>query len=50
MAGIMIAMTNSMMVRMALGAILGTFAQNKDITIPTIISVSIGMVVRYTYG
>lgn len=50
MAGMMIAMTNSMMVSISLGAILGTFIQNKDLTIPTIASVSIGMIVGYLTG
>jgi hypothetical protein len=50
MAGMMIAMTNSMMVSISLGAILGTFIQDKDLTIPTIASVSIGMVVGYLTG
>lgn len=50
MAGMMIAMTNSMMASIALGAILGTFIQDKDLTIPTIASVSTGMVVGYLTG
>jgi plastocyanin len=50
MAGMMIAMTNSMLASIALGAILGTFIQNKDLTIPTIASVSIGMIVGYLTG
>jgi plastocyanin len=50
MAGMMVAMTNSMMVSISTGAILGTFIQNKDLTIPTIASVSIGMVVGYLTG
>jgi plastocyanin len=50
MAGMMIAMTNSMMVSISLGAILGTFSTNKDLTIPTIASVSIGMIVGYLTG
>jgi uncharacterized membrane protein (DUF441 family)/plastocyanin len=50
MAGMMIAMTNSMMASISLGAILGTFIQNKDLTFPTIASVSIGMIVGYITG
>jgi hypothetical protein len=50
MAGMMIAMTNSMMVSISLGAILGTFIQDKDLTIPTVTSVSIGMIVGYITG
>lgn len=50
MAGMMIAMTNSMMVSISLGAILGTFIQDKDLTIPTITSVFIGIVVGYLTG
>lgn len=44
MAGMMIAMTNAMMASISLGAILGilgTIIQSKDLTIPTIVSVSI---------
>jgi hypothetical protein len=50
MAGMMIAMTNSMMGSIAIGAILGTLIQDKDLTIPTIASVSIGMIVGYLTG
>lgn len=50
MAGMMISMTNSMMGSIAIGAILGTFIQDKDLTIPTIASVSIGMIVGYFTG
>lgn len=50
MAGMMIAMTNAMMASISLGAILGTFITNKDLTIPTIASVSIGMIVGYLTG
>jgi uncharacterized membrane protein (DUF441 family) len=50
MAGMMIAMTNAMMTGIALGVILGTFIQDKDLTIPTIASVSIGMIVGYITG
>ncbi|MGF6949012.1 putative membrane protein YfcA [Neobacillus sp. B4I6] len=50
MTGMMIAMTNSMMVSISLGAILGTFIENKDLTIPTIASVLIGMVTGYATG
>ncbi|MBV7505297.1 hypothetical protein KW850_08530 [Bacillus sp. sid0103] len=45
MAGMMIAMTNAMMASILLGAILGTFIQDKDLTIPTITSMSIGLIV-----
>jgi uncharacterized membrane protein (DUF441 family)/plastocyanin len=50
MAGMMVAMTNAMMSSIAIGAILGTVIQDKDLTIPTIASVSIGMVVGYLTG
>jgi uncharacterized membrane protein YfcA len=50
MTGMMIAMTNSMMLSISLGGILGTFIENKDITIPTICSVLLGMVVGYLTG
>jgi hypothetical protein len=50
MTGMMIAMTNAMMASISLGAILGTFIQDKDLTIPTITSVSIGMIVGYMTG
>jgi uncharacterized membrane protein (DUF441 family) len=50
MAGMMIAMTNAMMASIAVGTILGTLIQNKDLTIPTIVSVSIGMIVGYMTG
>ncbi|WP_163100491.1 cupredoxin domain-containing protein [Peribacillus alkalitolerans] len=50
MPGMMISMTNSMMVSIAFGTILGTLIQNKDLTIPTIISVLIGMIVGYLTG
>jgi plastocyanin len=50
MTGMMIAMTNSMMLSISLGAILGTFIENKDITIPTIASVILGMIVGYLTG
>lgn len=50
MAAMMIAMTNSMMVSISLGTILGTFMENKDLTIPTITSILLGMVVGYITG
>lgn len=50
MAGMMISMTNSMMVSIAIGSTLGILIQNKDLTIPTIISVSLGMIVGYMTG
>ncbi|OHR73587.1 hypothetical protein HMPREF3291_18765 [Bacillus sp. HMSC76G11] len=50
MAGMMISMTNSMMVSIAIGTILGTLIQDKDLTIPTIASVLIGMLVGYIIG
>lgn len=50
MAGMMIAMTNAMMASISLGAILGTFITDKDLTIPTIASVLIGMIVGYLTG
>lgn len=50
MTGMMIAMTNSMMVSISLGAIIGTFIKDKDLTIPTIASVLIGGIVGYLTG
>ena len=50
MAGMMISMTNSMMTSIAIGTILGTLIQDKDLTIPTIVAVSIGMIVGYITG
>jgi hypothetical protein len=50
MAGMMVAMTNSMMVSISLGAILGTFSANKDLALPMIVSVSIGMIIGYLTG
>lgn len=50
MAGMMISMTNAMMASIALGTILGTLIQNKDLTMPTIASVLIGMIVGYING
>ncbi|MBT2701391.1 cupredoxin domain-containing protein [Bacillus sp. ISL-40] len=50
MAGMMISMTNSMMASIAIGSILGTLIQNKDLTIPTIASVTLGMIVGYITG
>jgi hypothetical protein len=50
MAGMMISMTNAMMVSISIGVILGSIIQDKDLTIPTILSVSIGMIVGYLTG
>lgn len=50
MAGTIISMTNSMMAGIALGIISGINAQDMDLTFPTIISVSIGMIVGYVTG
>lgn len=50
MAGMMISMTNSMMASITIGSILGILIQNKDLTIPTIISVTLGMIVGYITG
>lgn len=50
MTGMMISMTTSMMTGMALGTILGIMIKDKDLTLPTIISVSIGMMVGYISG
>ncbi|WP_028390677.1 cupredoxin domain-containing protein [Bacillus cihuensis] len=50
MTGMMVSMTNSMMSSIALGTILGAYIQDKDLTIPTILSVSIGMLVGYLTG
>ncbi|UPM56139.1 cupredoxin domain-containing protein [Gottfriedia acidiceleris] len=50
MTGMMISMTNSMMTSIALGTILGTFAHTKDLTIPTIASITIGIIIGYLNG
>nr|WP_263324472.1 cupredoxin domain-containing protein [Neobacillus sp. Marseille-Q6967] len=50
MTGMMISMTNSMMVSIAVGTIIGTLLENKDLTIPTIISVTTGMAVGFITG
>lgn len=50
MAGMMISMTNAMMTSIAIGTILGTLFVNKDLTIPMIASVSIGMIMGYITG
>lgn len=50
MTGMMISMTNAMMISISLGAILGTFIETKDLTIPTIVSVLTGMLAGYITG
>ncbi|MES9685844.1 cupredoxin domain-containing protein, partial [Gottfriedia acidiceleris] len=50
MTGMMISMTNSMMTSIALGTILGTFAHTKDLTIPTIASITFGIIIGYLNG
>lgn len=50
MTGMVVAMTNSMMTSVAIGTFLGISIQDKDLAIPTIIAVSIGMVVGYGTG
>lgn len=50
MTGMMISMTNSMMTSIALGTILGTFAHTKDLAIPTIASITIGIIIGYLNG
>lgn len=50
MAGMMISMTNSMMSSVAIGSILGILIQDKDLSMPTIISVTLGMIVGFMTG
>ena len=50
MTGMIVSMTNSLMTGMALGTFLGIFIPDKDLTLPTIIAVSIGMIVGYVTG
>jgi hypothetical protein len=50
MIGMIGSMTNSMMTSLAIGTFLGISIQDKDLTIPTIISVSIGMILGYVTG
>jgi ABC-type xylose transport system permease subunit len=50
MAGMIISMTNSMMASIALGIILGIHAKDMDLTSPSIISISIGMIMGYITG
>lgn len=50
MTGMIISMTNSMMTSISLGTFIGILIQDKDLTTPTIISVSIGMLVGYVTG
>ena len=50
MTGMMISMTNAMITSIALGTIFGTFAHSKDLTIPTIVSITIGIIIGYLNG
>jgi hypothetical protein len=50
MAVMIISMTSSMMTSIALGTILGIFILEKDLTLPTIIAVSMGMFIGYFTG
>ncbi|WP_088042303.1 cupredoxin domain-containing protein [Bacillus sp. EAC] len=50
MTGMMISMTNSMMTSIALGTLLGVFAESKDLTIPTIAAITIGVIIGYLNG
>lgn len=50
MTGMMISMVNSMMTSIAIGAILGIYVVDKDLTLPTMIAVTIGMLVGYITG
>jgi hypothetical protein len=50
MTGMIISMANAMMASMAFGTILGILVPHKDLTIPTMIAVSIGMIVGYVSG
>ncbi|MFF3022438.1 hypothetical protein ACFVRR_07220 [Gottfriedia sp. NPDC057948] len=49
-AGKMISMTNSMMTSVTVGTIFGIFFRNTDLTIPTIISMTAGMLIGYLTG
>lgn len=49
MAGMMVAMTNSMMSSVALGTIVGILF-NRDLSTPTILAVAFGMVIGYMTG
>lgn len=50
MTGMIVSMSNSMMSSLAFGTIFGIYIQDKDLTLPTIVSVSIGMLVGYITG
>ena len=50
MVAMIISMTNSMMTSVALGTFLGIFILEKDLTLPSIIAVSMGMFVGYITG
>ncbi|MEO2074042.1 MAG: hypothetical protein ABGX20_01300 [Bacillus sp. (in: firmicutes)] len=50
MTGMMISMVNSMMTSIAIGTILGIYVVDKDLTLPTMIAVTIGMLVGYFTG
>lgn len=50
MTGMIVSMTNSTMTSMSFGTILGILIQDKGLTFPTMIAVSIGMIVGYITG
>lgn len=50
MTGMMISMVNSMMTSIAIGTILGIYVVDKDLTLPTMIAVTIGLLVGYITG
>jgi hypothetical protein len=50
MAGMVVCMANSMLAGIVLGTILGMADPNKDLTMPTILAVSFGMVAGYLTG
>ncbi|MDQ1146147.1 putative membrane protein [Bacillus sp. SORGH_AS 510] len=50
MTGMMISMVNSMISSIAIGTIFGIYVVDKDLTLPTMIAVSIGIIVGYMTG
>ena len=50
MTGMIASMTNAMMTSIAIGNLLGAFLKDKDLSIPTIIAVSVGIIVGYSTG
>lgn len=50
MAGMMVSMANAMMASVAFGTIYGIIVPDKDLTMPTMFAVSIGIIAGYVTG